>query len=171
MKEGVTVLVLMGLLFIISLTKNCMSLLISLLLFSGSTHSIEAPEKGLVQQQGKASYYANKFDGRRTSSGERVKQHIFTGAHRYLPFNTLVEVTNKTNQRSVIIRINDRGPFCKGRVVDLTYAAARAIGMLGRGVANVTLRVVKTTKMVALLDHSLTLDRRSPLLPDLMPTQ
>ncbi len=141
----------------------------SLLLFSGSIHPTEAPEKSLIQQEGKASYYANKFDGRRTSSGERVKQHIFTGAHRYLPFNTLVEVTNKANQQSVIIRINDRGPFTKGRVVDMTYAAAKAIGMLGRGVANVTLRVVNPTKMVALLDYSLTLDRRSPLLPDLMP--
>ncbi|RZL98685.1 MAG: septal ring lytic transglycosylase RlpA family protein [Pedobacter sp.] len=146
-----------------------MSLLMSLLLFSGSTHPTEAPEKSLIQQEGKASYYANKFDGCRTSSGERVKQHIFTGAHRYLPFNTLVEVTNKANQQSVIIRINDRGPFTKGRVVDMTYAAAKAIGMLGRGVANVTLRVVDPTKIVALLDHSLTLDRRSPLLPDLMP--
>ncbi|WP_375446266.1 septal ring lytic transglycosylase RlpA family protein [uncultured Fibrella sp.] len=146
-----------------------MSLLMSLLLFSGSIHPTEAPEKSLIQQEGKASYYANKFDGRRTSSGERVKQHIFTGAHRYLPFNTLVEVTNKANQQSVIIRINDRGPFTKGRVVDMTYAAAKAIGMLGRGVANVTLRVVNPTKMVALLDYSLTLDRRSPLLPDLMP--
>jgi len=148
-----------------------MSLLMSLLLFSGSIHPTEAPEKGLIQQEGKASYYANKFSGRRTSNGERVKQHIFTGAHRYLPFNTLVEVTNKANQQSVIIRINDRGPFTKGRVVDMTYAAAKAIGMLGRGVANVTLRVVNTTKMVALLDQSLTLDRRSPLLPDLMPVQ
>ncbi|MBO0948800.1 septal ring lytic transglycosylase RlpA family protein [Fibrella forsythiae] len=146
-----------------------MSLLMSLLLFSGSIHPTEAPEKSLIQQEGKASYYANKFDGRRTSSGERVKQHIFTGAHRFLPFNTLVEVTNKANQQSVIIRINDRGPFTKGRVVDMTYAAAKAIGMLGRGVANVTLRVVDPTKIVALLDHSLTLDRRSPLLPDLMP--
>ncbi|MEZ0541509.1 septal ring lytic transglycosylase RlpA family protein [Fibrella arboris] len=146
-----------------------MSLLMSLLLFSGSIHPTEAPEKSLIQQEGKASYYANKFNGRRTSSGERVKQHIFTGAHRYLPFNTLVEVTNKANQQSVIIRINDRGPFTKGRVVDMTYAAAKAIGMLGRGVANVTLRVVNPGKMVSLLDHSLTLDRRSPLLPDLMP--
>lgn len=148
-----------------------MSLLISLLLFSASIQPAEAPQKSRVQQQGKASYYANKFDGRRTSNGERVKQHIFTGAHRYLPFNTLVEVTNKANQQSVIIRINDRGPFCKGRIVDLTYAAAKAIGMLGRGVANVTLRVVSPSRMVALLDHSLTLERRSPLLPTLMPVQ
>lgn len=143
----------------------------SLLLFSGSTHPTETPKKSQVQQEGKASYYASKFDGCRTTSGERVKQHIFTGAHRFLPFNTLVEVTNKANQQSVIIRINDRGPFHKGRVVDMTYAAAKAIGMLGRGVANVTLRVVDPTKLVALLDQSLTLDRRSPLLPDLMPVQ
>jgi rare lipoprotein A len=141
----------------------------SLLLFSGSIHPTEAPDKNLKQQEGKASYYASRFNGCLTTSGERVKQHIFTGAHRYLPFNTLVEVTNKANQRSVIIRINDRGPFHKGRIVDMTWAAAKAIGLLGRGVANVSLRVVSNNKFVALLDHSLTLDGRSPLLPDLMP--
>ncbi|HEX9957075.1 MAG TPA: septal ring lytic transglycosylase RlpA family protein [Fibrella sp.] len=146
-----------------------MSVLMSLLLFSGSIHPTEAPDKNLKQQEGKASYYASRFNGCLTTSGERVKQHIFTGAHRYLPFNTLVEVTNKANQRSVIIRINDRGPFHKGRIVDMTWAAAKAIGLLGRGVANVSLRVVSNNKFVALLDHSLTLDGRSPLLPDLMP--
>lgn len=146
-----------------------MNLLLSLLLFTGGTNPTEAPKKELIQQEGKASYYANRFNGCRTTSGERVKQHIFTGAHRFLPFNTLVEVTNKANQQSVIVRINDRGPFCKGRIVDLTYAAAKAIGMLGRGVVNVSLRVVGKDKFVALLDQSLTLDGRSPLLPGLVP--
>ena len=141
----------------------------SLLLLTGSVHATETPEKSLIQQEGKASYYAPRFNGCRTSSGERVKQHIFTGAHRFLPFNTLVEITNKANQQSVIIRINDRGPFHKGRVVDMTEAAAKAIGLLGRGVANVTLKVVSKDRLVSLFDNSLTLERRSPLLPDLMP--
>ncbi|MEZ0607900.1 septal ring lytic transglycosylase RlpA family protein [Fibrella sp. WM1] len=148
-----------------------MSLLMSLLLFAGSLKPAKAPQEGPVQQSGKASYYANKFSGCRTSSGERVKQHIFTGAHRTLPFNTLVEITNTNNQRSVIIRINDRGPFHKGRIVDMTYAAAKAIGLLGKGVANVTLRVVNPNRMVSMLDNSLTLDGRSPLVPDLLPVQ
>lgn len=143
----------------------------SILLFAGSMKPTEAPKKSLIQQEGKASYYASKFNGGRTSSGERVKQHLFTGAHRSLPFNTLVEVTNRLNNRSVIIRINDRGPFHKGRIVDMTTAAAKAIGLLGRGVVNVTLRVVNPDKFVATLDNSLTLDGRSPLLPDLVPVQ
>ena len=146
-----------------------MNLLTSLLLLAGSINPKEGPKKALAPQEGKASYYAQKFAGCKTSSGERVKQHIFTGAHRFLPFNTLVEVTNRANQQSVIIRINDRGPFHKGRIVDMTHAAAKAIGMLGRGVANVSLRIVENDKFVSLLDQSLTLDGRSPLLPGLMP--
>ena len=93
-------------------------------------------------QKGKASFYAKKFNGRRTAYGERVCAEALEGAHRSLPLNTWVEVTNLANQRSVIVRINDRGPFAKGRVIDLTYAAARAIGMVSKGVANVSLRVV-----------------------------
>lgn len=121
-----------------------MSVVMSLLLFVGGFTSKEVSQNRT--QTGKASFYAPKFTGRRTYYGERVSAQAFEGAHRQLPLNTLVEVTNNRNHRSVIVRINDRGPFAKGRVIDLTYAAAKAIGMVGAGVANVTLRVIGRKK-------------------------
>ena len=120
----------------------------SLMLFFGNMKSTETLP-GLIQK-GKASFYAKKFTGRRTAYGERVRPEALEGAHRHFPLNTLVEVTNLDNHRSVIIRINDRGPFAHGRVVDLTHAAARALGMISRGVANVSLRVVGKGRALAL---------------------
>ena len=125
-----------------------MNLIMSLMLFFGNMKSTETLP-GLIQK-GKASFYAKKFTGRRTAYGERVRPEALEGAHRHFPLNTLVEVTNLDNHRSVIIRINDRGPFAHGRVVDLTHAAARALGMISRGVANVSLRVVGKGRALAL---------------------
>lgn len=88
---------------------------------------------------GLASYYADRFHGRRTASGERYDREEFTAAHRRLPFGTVVRVTRLANGRSVVVRINDRGPFVRGRVIDLSYAAAREIGMLRKGVVKVQL--------------------------------
>jgi rare lipoprotein A len=82
-----------------------------------------------MAESGIASIYAYK--GERTASGERANPSGYTAAHRSLPFGTRVRVTNKSNGRSVIVRINDRGPFVRGRVIDLTPAAARAIGFSG----------------------------------------
>jgi rare lipoprotein A len=76
-----------------------------------------------------ASYYGQEFAGRRTASGERFNPNAMTAAHRTLRFGTRVRVTNSRNGRSVIVRINDRGPFVKGRAIDLSRGAARAIGM------------------------------------------
>jgi rare lipoprotein A len=76
-----------------------------------------------------ASYYGQEFAGRRTASGERFNPNAMTAAHRTLRFGTRVRVTNSRNGRSVIVRINDRGPFVKGRAIDLSRRAARAIGM------------------------------------------
>lgn len=112
----------------------------SIMLFFSSVKPTEALP-GLIQK-GKASFYSKKFNGRKTAYDERVNSEALEGAHRTLPLNTLVEVTNLDNQRSVIIRINDKGPFSKGRIVDMTHAAARAIGLISKGVANVSLRVV-----------------------------
>ncbi len=78
-----------------------------------------------------ASWYGNEFRGRRTASGERFNAGGFTAAHRSWPFGTRVRVTNARNGRSVVVRINDRGPFAAGRVIDLSAASARAIGMAG----------------------------------------
>ena len=89
--------------------------------------------------RGVASWYGKKFQGRRTASGERFDMHELTAAHPSLPFGTLVEVRNLDNGRSVVVRINDRGPSVAGRVIDVSYAAAVELGMIERGVAEVAL--------------------------------
>lgn len=94
-------------------------------------------------QTGKASYYADHFHGRTTASGERFDRNAMTAAHRRLPFGTRVKVTNLSNQRSVTVRINDRGPFTGGRIVDLSPRAADRLGMLRSGTAPVRLEVMR----------------------------
>lgn len=93
--------------------------------------------------KGKASYYANKFNGRKTANGEIFSNKKFTAAHRSLPFGTRVLVTNLKNGKSVIVRINDRGPFVKGRIIDLSRAAAKQLDMIHAGVAEVEVKVLK----------------------------
>jgi len=102
------------------------------------------------EEQGRASFYAHMFHGRKTSLGEPFNQKEYTAAHRTLPFNTMVEVTNLSNKRTVIVRINDRGPYHRSRLIDLSRSAAQYLGILGAGVANVTLRVVGMEGMVLL---------------------
>lgn len=92
---------------------------------------------GKFQQTGLASFYANRLHGRRTASGERYDKKAFTAAHRDLPFGTRVWVVNLKNKRGVEVRINDRGPHRKGRIIDLSHAAAKQLGMLKDGVARV----------------------------------
>ncbi|MGY6529206.1 MAG: septal ring lytic transglycosylase RlpA family protein [Cyanobacterium sp.] len=92
--------------------------------------------------RGIASWYGPGFHGRRTANGERFNQNALTAAHRTLPFGTRVKVTNVSNGRSVVVRINDRGPFTGGRVIDLAAGAAQAIGLKGRGVGPVTVQVL-----------------------------
>jgi rare lipoprotein A len=94
-------------------------------------------------QEGVASYYADEFHGRQTANGETFDMHAMTAAHCTLPFNTRVRVTNLDNGRSVVVRINDRGPFVKNRIIDLSYGAARAVGMIGSGTARVRLEVLE----------------------------
>jgi rare lipoprotein A len=93
-------------------------------------------------QTGYASYYARAHDGLRTASGERYDMDELTAAHRTLPFGTRVRVTNLENGRHVVVRINDRGPFSQGRVIDVSYAAARKLGLVHSGVAKVRLQVL-----------------------------
>jgi rare lipoprotein A len=108
--------------------------------------SAEAPAPSAPREavlgRGSASYYAAKFDGRRTASGERFDNSAMTAAHRTLPFGTLVRVTNIANGRSVILRINDRGPFARGRIIDLSRAAASELGLIVRGHGMVELTLV-----------------------------
>ncbi|MBC7890851.1 MAG: septal ring lytic transglycosylase RlpA family protein [Sphingobacteriaceae bacterium] len=99
---------------------------------------------------GKASFYAKKFQGKLTACGEKFKEKAMTAAHLHLPFGTMVEVTNLRNRKKVVVRINDRGPFRRGRVLDLTNAAARQIGILKAGVANVACRIVGLEGVVML---------------------
>lgn len=96
-----------------------------------------APTSGQV---GKASWYGPGFHGRRTANGEVFNKNALTAAHRTLPFGTRVRVTHRATGRSVIVRINDRGPFIHGRVIDLSKASAQAIGIAG--VADVALSVL-----------------------------
>ncbi len=93
-------------------------------------------------QSGMASWYGGKWHGRKTANGERYNQESMTAAHRTLPFGTVVKVTNERNGRECQVRINNRGPFTKGRILDLSKAAARQLGMVGSGVAKIKMEVV-----------------------------
>lgn len=92
--------------------------------------------------EGMASYYGNEFAGSRTASGERFDPSAMTAAHRSLAFHSRVAVTNLSNGQEVIVRINDRGPWGKGRVIDISHAAAKAIGMHRSGTARVRLELL-----------------------------
>lgn len=97
--------------------------------------------------EGIASYYAEDFHGRKTSNGETYDMHAMTAAHRTLPFNSRVRVTNLDNKRSVEVRINDRGPFKGNRVIDLSFKAALEIGLISSGTAHVSIKVLKLGQM------------------------
>ena len=92
---------------------------------------------------GEASYYADKFHGRKTANGEIFDMYKLTAAHKSLPFDTILEVTNQNNGKSVVVRVNDRGPYKKGRILDLSYAAAKSIDMISTGVARVQIKILK----------------------------
>ena len=104
-----------------------------------------APFKGEVQI-GVASWYGSDFHGRKTSSGEVYNMHDMTAAHRTLPLGTHVRVTNLENGKSTDVRINDRGPFVKRRIIDLSYAGAQALDMVDSGIAMVKVEVTKRPK-------------------------
>ncbi|MGA2297323.1 MAG: septal ring lytic transglycosylase RlpA family protein [FCB group bacterium] len=92
--------------------------------------------------RGKASYYADEFNGRQTSSGEIFDMNDFTAAHKTLPFGTIVEVKNLLNGKTVTVKINDRGPFVADRIIDLSKAAAMQIDLIRTGTADVELRII-----------------------------
>lgn len=97
-------------------------------------------------QSGVASYYADKFNGRRTANGETFNNAAMTAAHKTLPFGTLVEVTNMRNGKKVVVRVNDRGPYAHARVIDLSKTAARQLGMHHSGTAKVKLAILNKNK-------------------------
>jgi len=95
-----------------------------------------------ITEQGKASFYADKYHGRLTASGEKFDQQAMTAAHKKLPFNSMVKVTNTANNRSVVVRVNDRGPFIRGRIIDLTQHSFEKLAEPSAGVINVTIEVI-----------------------------
>ena len=118
------------------------------LAIQASTHKVERP---VGVENGMASIYC--FRNGPTASGERSRPALLTAAHKTLPFGTLVEVTNRTNGRSLVVRINDRGPFVAGRVIDLTPAAARVLKF--DGVVPVTLRVLNNRRDLRLVARAI----------------
>jgi peptidoglycan lytic transglycosylase len=114
-----------------------------LLALATACTSVRPPQPQPVES-GIASWYGGEFHGRMTASGEPFDTHQLTAAHRTLPFGTVVEVHDLDNDRRVRVRINDRGPFVRHRVIDLSYAAARELDMVGPGTAHVELTVVAT---------------------------
>jgi rare lipoprotein A len=98
-----------------------------------------APDRPPSAPAGMASFYGSRHAGRRTANGERFDPRDLTAAHRSLPFGSRVRVTNLENGRSVVVRINDRGPYAQGRIIDVSEAAARALGMVDEGIVRVRL--------------------------------
>jgi len=120
-----------------------MKLLLLTILFVlfGSCLFAQTSETSVVK--GKASFYSDWFDGRLTANGEFFSQEEYTAAHKSLPFDTWVEIKNLDNKKTVYLRINDRGPYVKGRIIDLSKAGAKAIGDLKQGIFNVEMRIVE----------------------------
>lgn len=98
-------------------------------------------------QTGKASFYSKRASGSRTSSGERLHHDSLTCAHRTYPFGTMLRVTNERNGKSVIVRVTDRGPHGRGRIIDLSYRAASELGIIAQGVAVVKVERVNTSRV------------------------
>lgn len=107
----------------------------------------------VFRQRGIASYYIDRFDGRRTASGEMFDNRELVGSHKKLPFNTMVKVTNLANSRSVVVRINDRGPYAHGRIIDVSKAAARKIGLFSTGTAKVMIETMGKNSVISAVEN------------------
>ncbi len=125
--------------------EKILTLLLLVALFFGCAKRVPPPIHPAIgsRQVGIASWYGKDFHGKPTASGEIYNMYDMTAAHKTLPLGTEVMVTNLENNRSVRVTINDRGPFVKNRIIDLSYAAAKAIGMVGPGTAEVMIEVLK----------------------------
>jgi rare lipoprotein A len=124
--------------------KRLMIVFLSLNIFTCTAVSASKNEQLISHKEvGKASFYANKFQGRKTASGEVFDQNAKTAAHKNLSFGTTVKVTNLKNGKHVVVRINDRGPFVKGRIIDLSRSAFMIINDLDSGIIEVRIEVVQ----------------------------
>ncbi|WP_082673977.1 septal ring lytic transglycosylase RlpA family protein [Thiohalocapsa sp. ML1] len=126
---------------------GCAALLLAL-------SSMLSPAPALAAGEGMASYYGAGFHGRRTASGQRFDQHAMTAAHRTLGFGTRVRVTDKRTGRSVVVTINDRGPFKRGRIIDLSRGAAQRLGIVAAGVAPVRVEVLGREPLAGRIMHT-----------------
>jgi rare lipoprotein A len=132
-----------------ALVASCVVLLAG---HAGLHHAVARPEtRAAFRQIGLASWYGPGFHGKRTASGERFDQNDLTAAHRKLPLGAEVRVTNLENGRSIVVAINDRGPYVGGRVIDLSKAAARRLGIVEDGLAKV--RIEATPRQLALAER------------------
>ncbi|MCY9871386.1 septal ring lytic transglycosylase RlpA family protein [Vibrio barjaei] len=122
------------------------ALMFSFLAGCSSTASIDSSKTRSYAKShelvGQASWYGNKYHGRRTASGERYNMRAYTAAHKTLPFGTIVRVTNTANGKTVDVKINDRGPFVKGRVIDLSRKSFEQIGDISKGIAPVKIEII-----------------------------
>jgi len=123
--------------------KNILWVFVVIAIFgcSGNVSKNDASRER-YKETGKASFYADKYQSRKTANGERFDQSALTAAHKKLPFDTNVKVTNIENGKSIVVRINDRGPFIRGRVIDLSRSAFSKIGDTSAGVINVKIETV-----------------------------
>ncbi len=127
--------------------------------FGKRYHTLDSAQG--FSEKGIASWYGKKFHGQRTSSGEVYDMYAMTAAHKTLPIPVFVEVSNLDNGRKAIVKVNDRGPFHEGRVIDLSYAAATRLGVAATGTANVSIRVVDNNGNF-LSDESIVDDAKNP---------
>jgi rare lipoprotein A len=104
------------------------------------------PWRVVSTERGKAAWYGGRFHGRKTASGERFDKNALTAAHKKLPFDTMVRVRNLDNGKTVIVRITDRGPYGKGRIIDMSEAAAKELDMIKAGVVKVEVEVLELTE-------------------------
>jgi rare lipoprotein A len=112
---------------------------------SGNRKPAAPPTLGVPLERGIASWYGPKFNGKLTASGERYDMNAYTAAHPSLPFGTKIGVRNTRTGREVVVKVNDRGPYSKNRIIDLSYAAAKEVGVVGPGTASVELYLVPET--------------------------
>jgi rare lipoprotein A len=123
------------------------------LLFTATITALTTPSSPSKVIHGKISYYASKFEGKRTSSGQRYRANRRTAAHRTFPFGTLLEVTNKLNGSTTIVKVNDRGPHKRSRVLDVSLSAAKDLGLLQTGIALVSIKVLSLGDGLVKLDE------------------
>lgn len=142
---------------------------VRMLLAVASLLSVALPSTAQLGKEytGKASFYGNEFVGRKTANGEVYGHKAMTAAHRSLPFGTMVEVTNLSNNKTCVVRVNDRGPFAKGRIIDLTNTAAKAIGFVKSGIAEVRVRIVGFDGMLLLSPDEFLIESTTQLLDGL----